>query len=199
MKNGGVFQIVEMVYLDLHPYWQNSVSKQTSQKLSPKYFGPYKIIEKVGSAAYRLQLPPDTLIHGTSHVSQLIKAVGSHQVQANIPLHMNDLVEAFEPYAVLERQMVKRGNQAAVQLLIHWKEANPSRPTWEWTNKLQLHLPQFTFKDKGSKWGGNDMEANVLKMKDETQERLHLQIRPSTSHCKTCDHQNSNGLCNRCS
>jgi len=45
------FDIGDFVYVKLQPYRQQSVVLRVNQKLSPKYFGPYKIIEKCGEVA----------------------------------------------------------------------------------------------------------------------------------------------------
>lgn len=71
-----IFEVGDFVYLKLQPYWQTSVAFRSSLKLSLRYFGLYKITEKVGPVAYRLALPLSFLIHNIFHVSMLRKHVG---------------------------------------------------------------------------------------------------------------------------
>lgn len=52
------FQVEDWVYLKPQPYRQISAAVRSNIKLSAKFYGPYHIIEKVGTVAYKLQLPP---------------------------------------------------------------------------------------------------------------------------------------------
>lgn len=65
------FQVGDLALLKLQLYTQSSIANRPFPKLSFKYFGPYKILERVGSVADHLELPPDSKIHSVFHVSQL--------------------------------------------------------------------------------------------------------------------------------
>lgn len=51
------FDVGNWVYVKLQLYVQSSVAARSNQKLSYRFFGPYKITEKIGLVAYKLQLP----------------------------------------------------------------------------------------------------------------------------------------------
>jgi hypothetical protein len=53
----------------LQPYVQSSILPRSNHKLCFKYFGPYKILSKVGAVAYRLDFPPTAAVHLVVHVS----------------------------------------------------------------------------------------------------------------------------------
>ena len=43
------FQIGDFVYVKLRPYRQLSVASRINQKLSPRFFGPFEILDKIGT------------------------------------------------------------------------------------------------------------------------------------------------------
>lgn len=70
------------MYLKIQPCRQNAFVLGGSLKQRSKFYGPYKVIERIGYDSYTLQLSAGSAIHPVFHVSQLKKHVG-HQT---IPL-----------------------------------------------------------------------------------------------------------------
>ena len=68
------FQIGDMIFLKVAP-WKHVIRFGMKRKLAPRYIGPNKIIERIGTVAYRILLPPHLdMIHNVFHVSMLRKA-----------------------------------------------------------------------------------------------------------------------------
>jgi hypothetical protein len=110
-----------MVYLRLQPYIQTSVAQRSSQKLGFRYFGPYKVLKRVGTVAYKLQLPPTAKIHPVVHVSQLKQAIRpSDPVSNDLPLYYISNSDAVQPCAVLAERFVKRGKKMVPQVKLQW-------------------------------------------------------------------------------
>ncbi|GLU09409.1 hypothetical protein SLE2022_262730 [Rubroshorea leprosula] len=131
------FQVRDWVYLKLQPYKQEFVQHQSSYKLSPKFFGPFKVTPHVGKVIYTLDVPLGTKIHPTIHVSQLKKKVGTHIVVTTIvPSNLISTL-LLKPIAILDQKMVKCGNRAATKVLVQWSNSFLEDAAWEFLFDLQ--------------------------------------------------------------
>ena len=74
-RSGREFGVGEEVYLKLKDPHLKSLTAGPISKLTPRYFGPFPIVAKIGKVAYKLKLPEGTHIHSVFHVSLLKKAV----------------------------------------------------------------------------------------------------------------------------
>ena len=72
------FQAGNMVFLCLQSYKQSSLKIKGNQKLAPKFYGPYKVLQKIGTISYKLELPSSSRIHPVFHVSCLKKVIGTN-------------------------------------------------------------------------------------------------------------------------
>ncbi|WVZ06906.1 hypothetical protein V8G54_020252 [Vigna mungo] len=99
------------------------------QKLSPRYYGPYEIVEKISKVAYKLALPAESLIHPIFHVSLLKKG-----------LELN--VQAAEALAIRQNQ------QGIREVLIKWHQLPECENSWESLIELQENFPGSHLEDK---------------------------------------------------
>jgi hypothetical protein len=78
------FRVGSMVYMKLQPYIESSILSRANQKLSFKFFGPFRVLEKVSKVAYRLQLPESSSVSGGACVPVMLgcrlQGPGKHSV-----------------------------------------------------------------------------------------------------------------------
>lgn len=148
------FEVGDFVFLKHQPYVQSSVAPRAHHKLMFKYYGPYKVLAKVGEVAYRLDLPSTSRIHPVIHVSQLKKAIGvDTQVYKQLPSPL-DILQV--PVRVLQRRFRQKGPVAVSQALIQWSGQPESLATWEDIDELKQRFPrspawgQAGFQGKGN-------------------------------------------------
>ena len=75
------FEVNDWVYLRLQPFKQASLALRKDKKLAPKFYGPYKVFQRIGQVAYKLELPSHSKIHPVFHVSCLKKKLRATNVQ----------------------------------------------------------------------------------------------------------------------
>ncbi|PNY00055.1 Ty3/gypsy retrotransposon protein [Trifolium pratense] len=141
-RSDRVFAIGDYVYLKLQPYRQLSMKSHGFHKLLPKFYGPFPVLDRIGSTAYQLELPPSAAIHNVFHVSQLKLCPNPQGMPIqHIPASLSH--ETRIPIAILDRKMVKRGNRAATKVLVQWKDLPMDKATWEFYYDLLKKFPNF--------------------------------------------------------
>lgn len=149
------FQVGEQVLLKLQPYAQSSVVNRPYPKLAFKFFGPFAVLQRVGSAAYRLKLPDGCLIHPVFHVSQLKPFTPNYTpVFADPKMLLDFSTTDLQPERVLERRLVKKGSKAVPQVLVKWTHLPVDSATWEDWYVLQARFPSFVACGQATAAGG---------------------------------------------
>jgi hypothetical protein len=125
-------EVDDLVYLKLQPYIQSSVATRSNHKLSFKFFGPYRVVQRIGPVAYKLELPSSSRIHPVVHVSQLKQALGEKDmVSTDLPIHCVTDESSVYTGAVLEERFIRRGRKMVPQIKIQWTGLPLSCATWE--------------------------------------------------------------------
>ncbi|CAL2254766.1 unnamed protein product [Prunus armeniaca] len=138
------FNVGDYVYLRLQSYRQHSVVFSQNHKLSPRFYGPYKIAACVGQVAYRLELPANSKIHPVFHVSLLKLKLGTTSTTSTqLPPMSSSGAQTWEPEAILERGLFKHRNAPLTKWLIKWKGYLASDATWEEAQSILSRFPSI--------------------------------------------------------
>ncbi|XP_050884524.1 uncharacterized protein LOC127087645 [Lathyrus oleraceus] len=117
-----------------------------SWKLSPRYIGPYQIIERIGEVAYRLTLPPSlSEMHDVFHVSQLRKFIPD-SLQPILPYSVE--VEAYltfepQPSRILGQETRVLRNNDIPLVKVRWDGSHSSDATWELESEMREVYPHL--------------------------------------------------------
>ncbi|GJS96771.1 putative reverse transcriptase domain-containing protein [Tanacetum coccineum] len=139
------FQVGDKVMLKISP-WKGVVRFGKRGKLNPRYVGPFKVIERVGEVAYKLELPEKlSRVHNTFHVSNLKKCHADEPLAVPLDgLNLDDKLHFVEEPVEIVGREVKRLKRSRIPLVkVRWNSKRGPEFTWEREDQFKKKYPHL--------------------------------------------------------
>lgn len=137
-----VYDVGDWDWLWLHHRIASAI-KDGSSKLSPRYYGPFQVLERIGMVTYCLQLPARACIHNVFHVALLKKFEGTPSDIVSLPYFLHGCVVPAPSRIV--RACLNRG---IWELLAQWMGCAAADVTWEKLTFFKDRYPIFQLEDE---------------------------------------------------
>ncbi|XP_073152864.1 uncharacterized protein [Henckelia pumila] len=135
----------DRVFLKISPF-RGTIRFGKRGKLSPRFIGPYEILDKVGDLAYRLALPPALSgIHDVFHMSILRK----YEPDASYILRpdeaeLDETLNYFErPIQILDHEERQLRNKSIPLVKVQWSRHGIEEATWETERDMRQLYPEL--------------------------------------------------------
>nr|GFB98683.1 putative reverse transcriptase domain-containing protein [Tanacetum cinerariifolium] len=139
------FQVGDKVMLKVSP-WKGVVRFGKRGNLNPRYVGPFRVLEKVRTIAYKLELSQElSRVHNTFHVSNLNKCYSDDPLTVPLDgLRIDDQLHFVEePVKIMDRE-VKRLKRSHIPLVkVRWNSKRGPEFTWEREDKFKGKYPHL--------------------------------------------------------
>uniref|UniRef100_A0A2N9GE10 RNA-directed DNA polymerase n=1 Tax=Fagus sylvatica TaxID=28930 RepID=A0A2N9GE10_FAGSY len=139
------FEVGDMVFLRVAPM-KGVMRFGKKGKLSPRFVGPFEILEKIGPVAYRLALPPALSgIHNVFHVSMLRKYIPepSHVLSYDQLQIKDDLSYEEVPIEILDRKEHMLRTKSIPLVKVLWRNHALKEASWEREDIMQSRYPDL--------------------------------------------------------
>ena len=113
---------------------------------SPRFIGPYEVIERIGPVAYRLALPPELeRIHNVFHVSMLrrYRSDPSHVIRREEIEVQPDFSYEERPVQILAKEVKQLRNKSVPLVKVLWRNHAVEEATWETEEHMRKHYPHL--------------------------------------------------------
>ncbi|GKB41319.1 putative reverse transcriptase domain-containing protein [Tanacetum coccineum] len=140
-----ISRVGDRVMLKVSP-WKGVVRFGKRGKLNPRYVGSFKVLEKVGSVAYKLELPQElSRVHSTFHVSNLKKCYLDKPLAVSLDgIRIDDKLHFVEESVEIMDREVKRLKQSRIPIVkVRWNSRRDPEFTWEREDQFQKKYPHL--------------------------------------------------------
>jgi hypothetical protein len=147
----------DWVWLCLLHRTTQSLDPPAKRKLGPRYARPFCVLERVGTLAYRLELPPGARIHDVFHVG-LLKAYRGDPPAAPPALPPTADGRLLPgPEKVVKAQQ-RRG---VWHVLVQWTGLSMEDATWEQLDEFRQQFPDIQLEDELFAQAGRDVMTGL--------------------------------------
>ncbi|GJT36688.1 hypothetical protein Tco_0927107 [Tanacetum coccineum] len=126
--------------------WKGVIRFGKQGKLNPRYIGPFKVLAKVGTVSYKLELPQQlSKVHSIFHMSNLKKFLSDESLVTSLDeIHIDDkLYFVEEPMEIMDRE-VKRLKQSRIPIFkVQWNSRIGPKFTWEREDQFHKKYPHL--------------------------------------------------------
>nr|GEU80211.1 putative reverse transcriptase domain-containing protein [Tanacetum cinerariifolium] len=137
------FNVGDKVVLKVSP-WKGVIRFGKRRKLSPRFIRPFRILERIGPVAYKLELPRELQgIHNTFHVSNLKKCLSDESLSILLnEVQLDDKLHFVEEPAEIMYREVKRLKQSRIPIVkVRWNSHRGPEYTWEREDQMKSKYP----------------------------------------------------------
>ncbi|XP_019253737.1 PREDICTED: uncharacterized protein LOC109232429 [Nicotiana attenuata] len=141
-------QVGDKVFLKVSPL-KKIMRFGKKGKLSPRFIGPYEILERIGPVAYKIALPPELgKIHNVFHVSVLRKyrSDPSHVLPIESIEVSPDLTYEEEPIQILAHEIKELRKKRIPLVKVLWRNHSGEEAAWEREEDMRVQYPHL-FRD----------------------------------------------------
>ncbi|GJU66119.1 putative reverse transcriptase domain-containing protein [Tanacetum coccineum] len=140
------FQVGDHVMLKVSPRKGVISYLENEEKLNRWYIRPFKILERIGPVAYKLELPEElSNVHSTFHISNLKKCLSDESLiipmkELRLDLQLNFVEETVE---IMHRE-VKKLKQSHIPIIkVRWNSKRGPEFTWEREDQIHAKYPHL--------------------------------------------------------
>ena len=163
------YEVGDKVFLNVSP-WRKVLGFGKKGKLSPRFIGPYEVLERIGPVAYLLALPPELAkLHDVFHMSMLRKycfdelhILPVQEIQVQEDLSYDEKLKA-----ILARDVKQLRNKQVSLVKVLWQHHGREEATWEPEATMRAQYPQLfessmNFEDKILFKGGRVVIPQII-------------------------------------